>query len=99
MFKLKKRKRKEIYNIAKTATWDVLCSLEFSEQVGEKYPDDMLHKNRMSVWIGNFNGYRDQKMFMKHFGKFIAEFEKERGGGIVCIYNPDTDGLPPNGIM
>lgn len=49
MFKLKKRKRKEIYNIAKTATWDVLCSLEFSEQVGEKYPDDMLHKNRMSV--------------------------------------------------
>lgn len=87
MFKLKKRKRKEIYNIAKTATWDVLCLPEFSEQVGEKYPDDMLHKNRMSVWIGNFNSYRDQKMFMKQFRKFAAELEQKRNRHLFYIFH------------
>ena len=77
MFKFKKRKRKEIYNIAKTATWDV----------GEKYPDDMLHKNRMSVWIGNFNSYRDQKMFMKQFRKFATELEQKRNRHLFYIFH------------
>lgn len=49
MFKLKKRK--EIYNIAKTATWDVLCSLDYTEKAEKKYPEHLYTNGRMRLLI------------------------------------------------
>lgn len=92
-------KREEVYKITETATKDVLNSLDCTERIGEKVPYKLWFAPSAKLLVGNFEDKTDAVMFMKHFGKFIAEFEKERGGGIVCIYNPDTDGLPQNGIM
>ncbi len=92
-------KREEVYKITETATKDVLNSLDCTEKIGEKVPNELWYGHSSELLVGNFEDKTDAVMFMKHFGKFIAEFEKKNGCEIVCIYNPDTDGLPPNGIM
>lgn len=74
-------KREEVYKITETATKDVLDSLDCTERIGEKVPYKLWFAPSAKLLVGNFEDKTDAVMFMKHFGKFIAEFEKERGAG------------------
>lgn len=91
-----KSKHKRIYDIAKTATWDVLCSLDYAKKVEEKYPKYLYKSSRMRLVVGNFEDPAEAMMFMRQFKKFIAEFEKLRTQNAdkmiyVLEYNPDTE--------
>lgn len=92
MFKLKKRKRKEIYNIAKTATWDVLCSLDYTEKAEKKYPEHLYTNGRMRLLIGNFEGSEEAYAFIRMFKKFVADFEenvKRDNGRMIYVFEYD----------
>ena len=92
MFKFKKRKRKKIYNIAKTATWDVLCSLDYTEKVEKKYPEHLYTNGRMRLLIGNFEGPEEAHAFIIMFKKFVADFEeniKRDNGRMIYVFEYD----------
>nr|DAI88840.1 MAG TPA: hypothetical protein [Caudoviricetes sp.] len=79
MFKFKKRKRKEICNIAETAVWKALNEVGYTEKIGKKYPDNLCENNSLRLTIGNFYNRRDLRLFTKQFRKFAADFARMRG--------------------
>ena len=92
MFKFKKRKRKEIYNIAKTATWDVLCSLDYTGQRQMCIRDSLYTNGRMRLLIGNFEGPEEAHAFIRMFKKFVADFEenvKRDNGRMIYVFEYD----------
>lgn len=78
MFKLKKRKRKEIYNIAEAAVLKALNEVGYIEKIAEKYPDNLCEDNSLRLTIGNFDNRRDLRLFTKQFRKFAADFAQMR---------------------
>lgn len=79
MFKFKKRKRKEIYNIAETSVLKALNEVGYIEKIAEKYPDNLCEDNSLRLTIGNFYNRRDLRLFTKQFRKFAADFAQMRG--------------------
>ena len=83
-------------SIPEKAANNVLRSLNRTEKVGDKRPDELLftkYNTRLSV--GRFKDMSEAFMFMKQFRKFVSEFEKKCGYKIVYIYNPYTEEQPP----